>query len=89
MKNTNWKQIEQESYFSYHIIVNFLGNSEPKYHVLKNPDGDGWVIGVFYSFVGGEYVPLEEDGEERLVFPTSEEAMNYVDLELETTKNIE
>lgn len=53
---THWTRSEQGGYFSYHILVTYLGNKEPKYHVLKNPDGDGWVIGVFYSFIGGEYV---------------------------------
>ncbi|PKR83018.1 hypothetical protein [Heyndrickxia camelliae] len=85
-ENTNWKQTEHESYFSYHIIVSYFGDLEPKYHVLKNADGEGWVIGVFYSFIG-EYVPLEE-GENQLVFPTSKEAMNYVDM-VENTKTIE
>ncbi|WP_066415244.1 hypothetical protein [Sutcliffiella cohnii] len=83
MENTNWKKSDLGNYYSYHILVTFLGDQEPKYHVLKNPSGDGWVIGVFYSFIGGEYVPLEEDDEERLVFQIAEEAMNYVDKELE------
>lgn len=83
MEHTNWKQNEQGSYFSHHITVTYLGDEEPKYHVLENPDGEGWVIGVFYTFIGGEYVPLEEDGEERLIFSTAEEAKQYVDVELE------
>ncbi|MEK3993081.1 hypothetical protein [Robertmurraya sp. FSL R5-0851] len=80
---THWTRSEQGGYFSYHILITYLGNKEPKYHVLKNPDGDGWVIGVFYSFIGGEYVPLEEDGEEPLIFSTATDGMNYVDEELE------
>lgn len=83
MKNTNWKQNQQGGYLSYHINVTYLGNEEPKYHVLKNPDGDGWVIGVFNHFIGGEYVPLEETGEELMIFPTAEEAKNYIDVKSE------
>lgn len=67
----------------YHLTIVYLGDKVPKYHLLANPDGDCWVIGVFYPFIGGEYVPLEEDGEERLVFSTAEEEMNHVDGELE------
>ncbi|GAB6440077.1 hypothetical protein CON36_32965 [Bacillus cereus] len=80
MGNANWKQNQQGGYLSYHINVTYLGNEEPKYHVLKNPDGDGWVIGVFNSLIGGEYVPLEETGEELMIFPTVEEAKNYIDV---------
>lgn len=83
MKNTNWNQNQQGGYLSYHINVTYLGNVEPKYHVLKNPDGDGWVIVVFNSFIGGEYVPLEEAGEELMIFPTAAEAKNYIDVKLE------
>ncbi len=86
MENTNWTEGVHGTYFSYHILITYLGEQEPLYHVLDNPDGDGWVIGVFYSFIGGEYVPLEEVGEERLVFQTAEEAMNYVDIVLERTQ---
>jgi hypothetical protein len=82
MKKTNWNLSETGSYFSYHITVTYLGEQVFKYHVLENPDDYGWVIGVFYSFIG-EYVPLEEDGEERLIFLSSEEAKNYVDMVLE------
>lgn len=82
MGNTNWKKGDLGSYFSHHITERYLGDEEPKYHVLENPDGEGWVIGQFYGFVG-EYVPLEEEGEERLTFSTAEEAMKYVDEELE------
>jgi hypothetical protein len=81
MMKTSWKY-DIVSYFSHHILISHLGEQEPKYHVLKNPDGDGWVIGVFYTFTG-EYVPLEEADEERLVFQTAEAAMKYVDVELE------
>lgn len=80
--STNWKQNEFGTYYSYHIFVIHYGEQEPKYHVLENPDGDGWVIGVFYPFYS-EYVPLEENGEERLVFPTAKAAFEYVDFELE------
>ncbi|MFD5853184.1 hypothetical protein ACFWGC_23820 [Cytobacillus pseudoceanisediminis] len=80
MEKTNWHQSETGSYFSYHITVTYSGEKEPKYHVLEMPDG--WVIGVFYGFVG-EYVPLEEEHEERLFFSTSEEAKDYIDKVLE------
>ena len=85
MENSNWKhgEYEKESYFSSHILITYLGDEYPKYHVLRNPDGDGWVIGVFYPFIGGEYVPLEEEGEERLIFQTCEYAMSHVDIVLE------
>lgn len=86
VEDADWKEGDNGSYFSHHIMISYCGDDEPKYHVLKNPDGEGWVIGVFYTFIGGEYVPLEEDGEERLVFDTAEAAMNYVDLELEKGK---
>lgn len=76
--DATWMQSD-DSYFSYHLTIVYLGDKVPKYHVLQNPDGDGWVIGVFYPLIGGEYIPLEEDGEERLVFSTAEEAMNHVD----------
>lgn len=77
----NWKESVSESFFSHHILIPQL--DEPKYHVLRNPDGDGWVIGEFYTFTG-EYVPLEEGvEEEKLTFPTQVEAMNYVDIKLE------
>lgn len=77
MTYPNWKQSVNESYFSYHIII--AHHNEPKYHVLKNPDGEGWVIGEYYTFTR-EYVPLEEGEEEkRLTFPTEIVAMNYVD----------
>lgn len=82
MEDKNWKQGDLDSYFSHHITETYLGDEEPKYHVLPNPDGEGWVIGQFYPFVG-EYVPLEEEDEERLVFQTAEKAMQYVDAELE------
>lgn len=81
MNNTNWVKSEI-GYLSNHILVSYLGDDEPRYHVLENPDGDGWVIGVFYTFIG-EYAPLEEEGEERLIFQTHEEAKEYVELELE------
>lgn len=84
MENSKWELSDTETYFSYHITVTYYGDKLPKYHVLENPDGEGWVIGVFYGFIGGEYVPLDEDGEERLVFPTAEDAMNYADMVLES-----
>lgn len=74
---TNWKK-NYTNYFSYHILVNYLGDYIPKYTVLENPDGDGWVIGIFFSFIG-EYAPLEEDDEPRLVFNTEYQAKQYVD----------
>lgn len=59
-----------------------LHHNEPKYHVLKNPDGEGWVIGEYYTFTR-EYVPLEEGEEEnRLIFQSEVDAMNYVDFKL-------
>jgi hypothetical protein len=78
MNNTNWIKGDFDNYFSNHITVKYLGDNIPKYHVLENPEGNGYVIGQFYPFVG-EYVPLEEDGEERLVFETAEAAKNHVD----------
>lgn len=82
MGNMNWKQSETGSYFSEHITEMYLGDKHPKYHVLNNPDDAGWVIGQFYTFTG-EYVPLEEEGEERLVFTTSDEAKTYIETVLE------
>lgn len=74
-KNQNWIE-SNGSHFSYHISVKYLGEDEPKYHVLQNPKGEGWIIGVFYGFTG-EYVPLEEEGEERLIFNSASEAKKY------------
>lgn len=81
-----WSKGDLDSYFSHHITTMYLGDIVPTYHVLENPDGDGWVIGMFYGFVG-EYVPLEEEGEERLVFPSAEDAMNHVDTKLNKTES--
>lgn len=79
MSHTNWVQNERGGYFSNHITVSYLGEEKPKYHVVQNPDGDGWVLAVFYGFIG-EYVPVEKDGEEINAFETSEEAKKYVDM---------
>jgi hypothetical protein len=80
----NWEQGVNESYFSNHILI--AHNNEPKYHVLKNPDGEGWVIGEFYTFIK-EYVPLEEGEEEkRLIFQSEIDAMDYVDFKLVTER---
>jgi len=38
---SNWKECEQDNYFSYHILVTYLCDKEPKYHVVKNPVGNG------------------------------------------------
>lgn len=86
-KLASWLHSESESYFSRHITEGYLGDDVPKYHVLQNPDGAGWVIGQFYGFVG-EYVPLEEEGEERQTFSTAEEAMNYVESTLEKEQKL-
>jgi len=40
------------------------------------------MIGMFYPFIGGEYVPLEEAGDVRLIFSTLNSAKNYVDFNL-------
>lgn len=79
-----WIKNEFDNYFSDHINVIHLGKHVPKYHVLKDPDNEsGWVIGVFYSFIGGEYVPLEEIDEEKLIFSSPQEAFYYIEHELE------
>ena len=83
LNDTKWNESDTGSYFSNHITVKYLGDEEPKYHVLLNPEDGGWVIGVFYTFIG-EYVPLEEEGEKRLVFSCSEEAQHYVDFVLDS-----
>lgn len=80
MEKTEWRK-EYTNYFSYHILIRYLGEQLPKYTILENPDGQGWVIGIFFSFIG-EYAPLEEEGEERLIFQTAEEAQRYVDTHL-------
>jgi hypothetical protein len=76
----DWEKGVNESYFSNHVMIPHY--NEPKYHVLKNPDGEGWVIGEFYTFIK-EYVPLEEGEEEkRLIFQSEIDAMDYVDFKL-------
>lgn len=79
MNNSNWVLTDSDSYVSYHLLTTYLGEKVPIYHIILDPDNKGWIIGMFYGFTGGEYVPLEEDGEEQLVFSIASEAMNYVD----------
>ncbi|EAR66202.1 hypothetical protein B14911_10722 [Bacillus sp. NRRL B-14911] len=81
MESSVWIE-ELRIYYSHHILIRYLGEKLPKYLVLENPDGYGWVIGVFFPFVG-EYAPLEEEGEDRLAFHTAKEARTYVDNNLD------
>ncbi|MCM3444012.1 hypothetical protein ACUIJN_25980 [Metabacillus halosaccharovorans] len=78
MENPNWIEDDFNNYFSHHILTAHRGEKIPTYHVLQNPDGDGWVIGIYFPFIR-EYAPLEEEDEERLTFESSEEAKKYVD----------
>lgn len=77
----DWQKNENDIYYSNHILTTYLGDQLPKYNVLENPDGEGWVIGIFFGFIG-EYAPLEEENEERLIFNTANEAMQYIDIYL-------
>lgn len=78
----DWREEDVNRFFSYHKTITYYGDEIPKYLVLENPDGDGWIIGMFYPFIGGEYVPLEEAGDVRLIFSTLKSAKNYVDFNL-------
>lgn len=76
MQKTNWKKGLHDSYFSHHILVAYLGEKVPVYHILKNEVGDGWVLGSYNTF-SGEYTAVED-----VNFDTLVEAKNYVDVGL-------
>ncbi|KZE67975.1 hypothetical protein AWM68_17540 [Fictibacillus phosphorivorans] len=85
-EDSKWVQNELGNYLSFHIMIPYFNDQYPKYHVLKKSEHDEWVIGVFYKMIG-EYVPLEDEGEEQLVFDTAEKAISYVDIELEDNRH--
>ncbi|KLA07061.1 hypothetical protein B4086_5537 [Bacillus cereus] len=77
MNKVEWKKDQFGCYESQHILVTYLGEDVPKYRVLGNPDGEGWVLASYDTFAG-EYTTYNEE----LVFNSPEEAKEYVDTKL-------
>lgn len=74
-----WQLTDFGSFLSLHVLTKHYGDWYPKFSVLSNPDGPGWVVGQYYSFVG-EYVPIEQDENiNTLVFATAGIAMRLID----------
>lgn len=75
----SWQLTDLGRYLSLHVLTKHSGDWYPKFCVISNPDGPGWLIGQYFPFVG-EYVPIEQDENiNTLVFATAGIAMRLID----------
>lgn len=69
-----WEEVNTVEHVSRHIYVMYLGDEVPEYKVIRNPEGEGWVLARFDDFIG-EYTAFNDD----FVFESEVAAMSYVD----------
>ncbi|WP_460271455.1 hypothetical protein [Bacillus sp. NEAU-Y102] len=69
-----WEEVNTVEHVSRHIYVMYLGDEVPEYKVIRNPEGEGWVLAKFDDFIG-EYTAFNDD----FVFESEVAAMSYVD----------